>query len=205
MNKSLLSVFFAVVMAIVFSACGKQVDSRPDLTNRLQDVGRLELSKMTVGKVGMISDPTYDHARTLSEKAEAIFSNMKVGTRIGVYSYDTYILAYIDLSQIRPEDVEIDEENSIARITLPPVEIMTDGREPQLHEVHSRVTGLRSSIRPEERAKLKAKMAAEVKKEVAANKQAIGEMKKAAEEKGRVWLTNLLRNSGYEATIEYRD
>lgn len=202
--KGFLKKSFWMFILLPLVACGENEERQMDVAERLQDVSRLELARMTVGKVGMISDPSYADAKSFLDKAEAAFNQMKVGTRIGVYSYDTYLTAYVDLSELRQEDVTVDEENKTVEILLPAVRVTTDGREPQLHEEHYRVTGLRSSITPAERARLKARMAAEVKKEMSANTIATASLRKSAEEKAKVWLTNLLEDWGYDATVSFR-
>lgn len=198
-----LILYFFLLFSLFATSC-KEKEKQVDIFSQLQEVNRLELARMTVGKVGMISDPDYRDAKGWENKASALFNTMKIGTRIGVYSYDTYIIAYLDLSKLTPDDIEIDKENSIARITLPPVEIMTDGREPQLHEEHSRVTGLRSSITPSERARLKAQMAREVKQELTNKRDAFQSLQASAEIKGKAWLSELLDNWGYKTEITFR-
>lgn len=172
--------------------------------NGIKDVNRLELSRMTVGKVGMISDPSFTEADGFLSKAQAAFDAVKVGKRIGVYSYDTYLTAYIDLSELRPEDVEVDNEKMTARVTLPPVKVTVDGREPQLHEEHYRVTGLRSEITPAERAALKAQMSREVSKEINGNDKAMTALRTSAIAKADAWLSSLLENWGYTPEVEWR-
>lgn len=203
MNNRFCISTLIVFLLLPFAACKKE-ENHIDLYSQLQEVNRLELARMTVGKVGMISDPYYKDAKSLEAKARAIFNNMKIGTRLGVYSYDTYIVAYIDLGKLTKDDIVIDEENRTTTISLPHVEIMTDGREPQLHEEHSRVTGLRSSITPSERAALKSQMAKEVKRDMINNAGATEMLRDAAEAKGRAWLTQLLENWGYTAEINYK-
>lgn len=202
MKKVLTKYVFAVVL-MVLAACGRK-EEPVDVYSRLQNVSRLELSRMTVGKVGMISDPAFGDARGIIGKAEAMLDAVKVGKRIGVYSYDTYLTAYIDLSELSADDIDIDRESGTAHVILPPVRVMVDGREPQLHEEHYRVTGLRSSITPEERAALKAQMAREVKKELSNSKSSADALKASAEAKAKAWFTQLLENWGYEAQVEIR-
>lgn len=202
--KRFNAIFFVVLFFFpILTGCGEK-EHPVDVYHRLRDVDRLELSRMTVGKVGMISDPVFSEANGFSGKMEALFDAMKPGVRIGVYSYDTYLVAYVDLAQLRPEDVVIDSETKTAEIHLPPVRVMTDGREPQLHEVHYRVTGMRSAITPAERAKLKSQMAAEVKKQMVGNGAATEALRESAEAKAKSWFTDLLENWGYVATVDFK-
>lgn len=203
MNIRFLIFGLLAILLPSLSACKKE-ESAIDVYSQLQTVSRLELARMTIGKVGMIADPEYKDAKSLEAKAEALLNSVKVGTRLGVYSYDTYVIAYVDLGKLSPDDIEIDQENRTARISLPPIEIKTDGREPQLHEEHYRVTGLRSSITPAERAALKSQMAKEVRRDMAKNNNIETLLREAAEAKGKAWFTELLENWGYAAEISFK-
>lgn len=187
----------------LIGSCGRK-EEPIDVYSRLQEVNRLELAKMTVGKVGMITDSDPGEAKSWMDKANAMVDAIKIGKRIGVYSYDTYLIAYIDMSQLQPGDITVDKDSRTASIKLPPVEIMTDGRDPQLKEEHYRVTGLRSSIKPEERARLKAQMAAEVKKELANDDGYSAMLKASAEGKAIAWFTSLMENWGYDAEVSFK-
>lgn len=196
----------ALLLSLLFllPSCKKEERRQIDVYESLHEVNRLELSKMTVGKVGTVSDPEWKDTKDWEGKARFFWNSMKVGKRIGVYSYDTYVIAYIDLSKLRPEDITVDSGTGTVDILLPPVEVMVDGREPQLHEEHYRVTGFRSRITPEERARLKAQMAKEVKKELASSREGMEALKKIAQAKAGVWITELVRNWDLTANIEFR-
>ena len=190
--------------AVSLSSCEKKEEVQLDVYESLREVSRLELSRMTVGKVGMVADPGWDDVTDWEGKARVLWNAMKVGKRIGVYSYDTYVIAYVDLSKLRPEDVTVNREAGTVDIVLPRVEVEVDGREPQLHEMHYRVTGFRSRIRPEERAALKAQMAKEVKKELASSRQGVEKLRKSAEDKARAWVVGLAENWDLAAKVDFR-
>lgn len=194
--------FFLLFLA--FASCGKKEERPIDVYENLREVDRLELARMTVGKVGTVSDLEWQDTKDWESKARFFLNSVKVGKRIGVYSYDTYVTAYIDLSKLRPEDVSVDREAGTVDITLPRVEVMIDGREPQLHELHYRVTGFRSRISPEERAALKAQMAKEVKKELASAHGGMDALRKSAENKARAWVVGLAQNWDLAAKVEFR-
>lgn len=190
--------------AVAFSACNKREEVQLDVYESLREVNRLELARMTVGKVGMVSDPEWKDTKDWEGKAQVIWNSMKVGKRIGVYTYDTYVTAYVDLSKLQPGDISVDREAGTVDILLPRVEVMVDGREPQLHEMHYRVTGFRSRIRPEERAALKAQMAKEVKRELSSSHQAMETLRRNAEDKARAWVVGLAEDWGLAAKVEFR-
>ncbi|MDE6299480.1 MAG: DUF4230 domain-containing protein [Muribaculaceae bacterium] len=202
--KSRLMIIIALCSLLtILAGCGEKQEP-VDFYEQLHNVKRLELGRMTVRKVGMIEDP---HTQTsgVIGKVESLLQPLKYGKRIGVYSYDTYLVAYIDLSRLQPGDVTVDEENKRVTVSLPPIEIMTDGREPELHEDHYRVTGMRSQITPQERAALKRRMAAEVKKEMENDTEGKNRLKQTAEIKAKGWVLRFLREQGYDAEVEILD
>ena len=79
----------------ILAGCGGKQEPK-DFYEQLHNVKRLELGRMTVRKVGMIEDP---HTQTsgVVGKVESLLQPLKYGKRIGVYSYDTYLVAYICL------------------------------------------------------------------------------------------------------------
>ncbi|MBP3289309.1 MAG: DUF4230 domain-containing protein [Muribaculaceae bacterium] len=206
-TKAFAAVLLAASGALVFGGCSHkevQEPERIDVYQELRDVSKLQLARMTVGKVGTIADPEFDKAKGFMEKAEAVFDKMKIGTRIGVYSYDTYLSAYIDLSELRPEDVRVDDQTMTAKVTLPPIKVEYDGRDIELREEHYRVSGLRSQITPAERASLKEQMNREVKREIASDKGFRDRVRESGRQKGISYFENLLRNWGYEPTVTFR-
>ena len=200
-----LGYIFLALATLSFASCKEKENPEVEMVSRLRDVSRLELARMTVGKVGMISDHKYEDAKTLEQKTVAMLNAMKIGNRIGVYSYDTYLTAYIDLSELSADDISIDLKSNVAHVALPPVKIITDGREPQLHEVHYRVTGLRSSIRPDERARLKSQMAAEVRKETAVSDGTMEVLRDEARRKAAAWFGEIVGSWGYTPDITFRN
>lgn len=206
--KTAKYIFSFILLLTLFSlgSCrgGKTEEKTVDVVSSLQDVSKLQLARMSVGKVGTITDPDLSDAKTLQQKAAAVLDKMKIGKRIGVYSYDTYLSAYIDLSELTPEDVEIDKENKVARVKLPPVKIEYEGRDLKLKEEHYRVSGLRSNITPAERAALKEQMAAELKKEVGANAEFERSLREAALHKAVQYFSILLRDWGYQPEISFK-
>lgn len=198
-------IFLSLSAVILLMGACKKEEHNIDVAESLRSVNRLDLASMSLGKVGMISDPDFSDSKGLAATAMAMMNSMKVGTRIGVYSYDTYVTAFIDLSELQDDDISIDVKSKKIKLKLPPVKVSVDGRDPLLHEEHVRVTGLRSSITPGERASLKGKMAAEVGKEILNDPKIEESLKASAERKGREWISTLLSDWGYEASIEFRN
>lgn len=190
------------VLAAVSAGCEQRQES-PQLYPRLKDVSRLTLAEMSVNKMGSVTDMTAARARTLNQKIGALVASMKIGDRVGVYSYHTYLQAFIDLSQLTPDDVELTPEG-VCRLTLPPVQTEYLGRDVGLKEEHYRVTGLRSDIKSEERARLKEVMNEVLKQEIEDNPEFRRRLVAEAETKARGYFTVLLRDWGYESEIKFR-
>ena len=202
-------ILIAVAMVAVLSGCTQSQrqnadEHRIDLFSDMQDVGRLELARMTVGKVGTITDPSFRNASGLMAKTEAFVDKLKVGDRIAVYSYDTYLRASIDMTSLTPDDINVDEENHTVELRLPPVKVEYDGRDISLREEHYRVSGLRTDITPAERARLKEQMNQEVRKELAADPELSKKLKATAERRAVSYFSSLLSDLGYEARVVVR-
>lgn len=203
MKPSNYYVILAAVTALLFSGCSK-TEERMQVYSEIKDVESLTLAEMTLNKVGTIDDMTWDKARGFSQSMGALVNKFKAGKRIGVYSYNTYLQAYIELGELRDEDVVVDEERKLVKLTLPPVRTRYLGRDLGLKEEHLRVTGLRSSITPQERAQVKEVMNRTLKAEVEGNSALKSRIEDEARAKAREFFTILLRNRGYESEITFR-
>lgn len=200
----IMTILSGLFTAGLVSCRPEQPDKGLDVLTSLRDVSKLQLAQMTIGKVGEISDPDFKDAKTLQQKTTAALDKIKIGKRLGVYSYDTYISAYIDLSELTPDDVTVDESSGTIILKLPPVKVEYDGRDLNLKEEHYRVTGLRSQIRPEERARLKEQMGKELKKEVAVDPQLEQKLRATAENKALRYFSLLISDRGYEPVVSFR-
>lgn len=208
MTYSLRSLIWLVIPFLLV-ACSSETQEpesqKVDYLSSVQQVGKLRLSEMTLTKVGRISDPSIQDARTLREKAEAAVDKMKIGTRIGVYSYQTYVAAYIDLNELTPSDLVVDSTAGGVAVNLPPVRIEWTGRDMGFEEVHYRVSGMRSDIGLRERAELKRRMAAELRKEVEGDRSLDSTLRESARAKATAYFTQLFNNWGLEPRITFRD
>ncbi|MCI8999176.1 MAG: DUF4230 domain-containing protein [Muribaculaceae bacterium] len=188
---------------IAFCACHEK-EEQMQVYSELKDVHQLVLAEMTLNKVGTIDDMTWDKAKGFSQHMGAFVNKFKTGKRIGVYSYNTYLQAYVDLGELRTGDVEVDEENKFVKITLPTIHTRYIGRDLGIKEEHLRVTGLRSSITPQERAEVKEVMNRTLKAEVQGNTEFSRRLEMEAKNKAREFFTLLLKNRGYESEITFK-
>lgn len=129
----------------------------------------------------------------------------KLGKRIAVYSYDTHLKAYIDLSQFEPDDLEFDEKNKTVRVTLPPIKVEIAGRDMELKKEYENIGIFRTDIDPKERAKLKEMANTSLKKELDSNPEFKKKLIDAGRRKARIYFETLLKNAGYTPIIRFSD
>ena len=202
----LLSGMLLFVFAL---SCQRQEEQKPetetiDLRSVLSDMSELRLAEMSLSKVGRVRDERMREAKDVSSWVLAAVNHLKIGARIGVYSYDTYLTASADLSQLRPEDVHVSPETKEVTVAFPPIQIAYAGRDMELHEEHVRVTGLRSAITPRERSELKSMMAASLQRELAANRDIEQQLRQTARASATEFISALAAEYGYTAKVTFR-
>lgn len=165
--------------------------------SELRDVNRLSLAEMSVNKVGTISDSGTTGFASLLNK-------LKVGDRIGVYSYHTYLEAYVDLDAMEDGDVEVFADRRLVKLHLPPIKVRIAGRDASVTEEHYRVTGLRSTISPAERAQLKELMNTTLRQELASSDEYGDRLRASAREKAVGYFSALLQMMGYDSEITFK-
>ena len=151
----------------------------------LRSVSKLQLASMSVGKT--VKSECHDW--------------YKIGKRIAVYSYDTYLYAYIDLSELEENSVEVDETNRIVRIRLPEVKTEIAGREMEMHKEYENIGLLRSNINSKERAEMKEKANKELMKELGSDSEFVRVLKEEGEAKARVYFETLAAKRGFTAEV----
>ena len=187
---TILKAFYILLAIPILFACSKS--SAPDHTQlyeEIRHVNRMEFASLAVTK-------TVKTERT---------DWYKVGKRIAVYSYDTYLKAFIDMNLLAPEDLEFDEENKIVRVTLPPVQIEIAGRDIDMRKEYENVGMFRTEITPQERAKMKEKANEELKKELQGNPEYKQRLNRSARQKARSYFETLFQNAGYTPSIRFSD
>lgn len=203
----LLSFLLAMVIA---SACARKeeepVKADPvDYAAMIRSTDKLVLSEMTINKMASVDDLKFNDAKGSRQQLNAVLNWFKIGTRKGAYSYNTYLRAYMDLNELKPADVEVDTVSRVMRIHLPEIKTEFIGRDVQLREDHYRVTGLRTPINPEERARVKEAMNASLKREVEERAGFKERLKASAKGKAVSYFTAFAEGNGFRAEVEVRD
>lgn len=135
----------------------------------------------------------------------AVADDSKIwGKKIGLYSFDTYLRAYIDLSQLKPEDIKWDDEAKSVLVTLPPVEIEIAGRDMTLREDYTNIGLLRSSFDSRDRAKAKEHANRDFRREFERDSSFRKILEDQARRKAQAYFKSFFSANGFTATIDFR-
>lgn len=129
----------------------------------------------------------------------------KVGKRIAVYSYDSYMRAYIDMSQLQASDMVLDEANHTVQITLPAVTTEVTGRDMTMRKEYENIGLFRSELDSKERAEMKEKANESFVREVQENPQFRKQLTEAAQRKARKYFEALCESAGYAASVKFKN
>lgn len=200
-RRWLLLVVLLPLMVITGCRKEEQVD-RERFSSDLRVVQKMVLSRMTVKKMATIDDLSLSEAKGARQTLSALVATLKPGTRKAAYSYNTYLNAYIDLSNLSQDDIKVIDSHTI-EITLPPIEVEVEGRDIGITEEHYRVTGLRSQIDASERARLKEAMSAALKEEVASDPTFENSLRAAARDRLDTFFEAFAKNHGIDIRLKY--
>ena len=127
----------------------------------------------------------------------------KLGKRIAVYSYDSYMRAYIDLSELKMEDIVFNDDERTVTVNLPPIITEITGRDMELHKEYENIGLLRSEIDSKERALIKEMANSSFKKEVEGNATFRKQLTDEAKRKARNYFEAIFDAYGYTANIYF--
>lgn len=211
LNKARGKFLILLLAAVIISGgCSQKKDETPapepvDYCALIRSTNKLILSEMTINKMASVEDLKFDEAKGSRQQLNAVLNWFKIGTRKGAYSYSTYLRAYMDLNELEPGDVEVDSVTKVMRIHLPEIKTEFIGRDVPLREDHYRVTGLRSQIKPEERARVKEAMNESLKREVEERSGFKDRLKTSAKGKAVAYFTAFAEDNGFRAEVEVKD
>lgn len=184
MNKFLI--LTSGLLGLLFSACSKP--SNADLYQEIKSVDKMVFATMSITKTGKFDSSDW----------------YTIGKRIAVYSYDSYMRAYIDLSALQLDDLTFDDETKTVTITLPPVMTEITGRDMEMKKVYDNIDWTRDSLDSEERAEIKEKINASFKKEIVENPVFTEQLIEAAKRKARKYFETIFEANGYTASIDFK-
>ena len=177
---------FIVALAIIAAGCTRK--DEPQLYDRIKSTDKIVFATMAISKTAKFeSDKWYT-----------------IGKRIAVYSYDTYLQAYIDMTLLQADDIEIDHSRHTMRITLPAIETQLTGRDMTLRKEYENIGPLRSDLDARERAMMKEQANESLLKELDSNTIFRQQLIKDAQQKARMYFQALAQKNGYTAEINFR-
>lgn len=196
--------FLTILAALAVTAACSRAEHTPDWFSEIRSANKLVLASMSISKMATIDDMDFSKAKGFKQSADALMASLKVGDRVAAYSYDTYLKAYIDLSDLSPDDVKVDEDSKTITIMLPPVQTEFAGRDLGMREEHYRVTGLRSQINAKERAEIKEKMNASLKTEVENDPAFKNILIDRAKKQAVMYFDNMFAGTGYTPVVVFK-
>lgn len=190
------NIFFilAIGLAVLGSSCHKNTPESPavsskDFYQELKSVDKMVFSNMAVTKTAKLTDDAW----------------YKAGKRIAVYSYDSYLRAFIDLTELQMDDIKIDEEAKTVTIVLPPVKTEVTGRDMDMRKEYENIGTFRKNISAQERARIKEFANQSFKNEVEENQEFKQQLKDAAQKKARMYFGAIFEREGYTPSIDFKE
>ena len=158
----------------------------PDFYKEMRSVSKINFASMDVTK-------------TITTERTKWY---KIGKRIGVYSYNAYLKAYIDLEELRPQDVRVDTLRKVVELTLPPVHVEVTGRSPELRKEYEHIDLFRTHPDSRERAALKEMANDDFMREVRENPEFTDRLTAQARKKAVSYFNALVEARGYTAVVK---
>ena len=183
---TLLRIAVCAASLILMSACAKRDNTA--LYQEIKSADKMVFASMAITKTAKLESSDW----------------YKIGKRITVYSYDSYMRAYIDLSALQPEDIQFDDNAGTVKVILPPVRTEVIGRDMELRREYENIGLLRSDLDSRERAEIKEKANASFRKEVEENPEFRRQLTETARRKARRYFETLFEANGYTAVIDFK-
>ncbi len=185
----LLKSLTLIATLTLLAGCHKETPpDHSDVISRIQHADKMVFASMAVSKTAKAENSDW----------------YTIGKRIAVYSYKSYLQAYIDLDKVTPDDFVFDEEKKTVTVTLPPVQVEITGRDEQLKKEYENIGLLRSDYDSKERASIKEKTNADFLKEVERNPEFKKQLVTAAQKKARSYFETLFKSQGYSAIVNFK-
>lgn len=178
------NILLAVLSALFIIGCSQ--DSKTELYQEIKSVDKMVFATMAITK-------------TAKKDRSGLFGN-----RIAVYSYDSYMRAYIDLSALQIDDLIFNDKNMTVKVILPPVVTEITGRDMEMRKIYDNIGWLRDSLDSKERAEIKEEANISFKEEVEDNPMFKEQLTEAAKRKARKYFEAIFEANGYTPSIEFQ-
>lgn len=187
--KSIIITFISLI-ALIMASCSKEEEApKRDFYQEIKSEQKMVFASMAITKTAK------------SQRTDWY----KIGKRIAVYSYDSYMRAYIDLSELQEEDIVVDELNKSIKITLPSIKTDLIGRDMPLRKEYENIGLLRTELDSKDRAEMKEKANASLKREVEKNPVFRQQLTESAKRKARAYFETLFQADGYTTEVEFKN
>ena len=173
-----------VLASTILASCAK-IDNK-ELYQEIKSVDKMVFASMAITKTAKMENST------------------SLGKRIAVYSYDSYMRAYVDLSSLQMDDLVFDEDAKTVKVSLPPVITEISGRDMEMRKEYDNIGMLRPDLDSKERAEIKEKANASFKTEVEDNPMFKQRLIEAAKRKARKYFETIFEANGYTASIDFK-
>lgn len=196
LKKSNIPGAILTFVCTLFVSCSGGEESR--LSDTIRETGKLELIETEEEDTFVIRGKEWKDIDSIEEGLRHLSELLKPGERIGVYSFRSYAVAYIDLTLFRDEDLTLSEDEKTASLTLPAVQVESIGRSTTINVLHERVSGSQTQITPEEKKALQDHASALFLSDLKPGAALHDEMKRKGEEKAAAFFRGLLRANGFD-------
>lgn len=176
----------SVLGMLLLSSCAKTDNT--DLYQEIKSVDKMVFASMAITKTAKMESSDW----------------YTVGKRIAVYSYDTYMRAYVDLSALQMDDLVFDESNKTVKVMLPPVRTEVTGRDMEMRKEYENIGMMRDDLDSKERAEIKEKANASFKAEIEENPMFKEQLTEAAKRKARKYFETIFEANGYTASVDFK-
>ena len=201
-NKALLALLWCLLLLL--SSCSGSPEGR--LIEALRAVHKLELAEAEAEQTFVIRGKEWKDVKTIGEGLSNLAELIKPGDRIGVYSFRSYAVAYIDLSGVRDADIVYREEAGRIALSLPAVKVESIGRSTTLGVLHERVTGSQEPINSEEKKALQDRASRLFLESLSPGMPLYEDLVDRAEEKAKAFFDSMARANGYSgADVTFKD
>ncbi len=171
---------------LILSGCSKPDNT--ELYQELKSVDKMVFATMAITKTAKLESSDW----------------YTVGKRIAVYSYDSYMRAYIDMSSLQMDDLVFDDKAKTVKVTLPPIVTEITGRDMEMRKEYENIGLLRSDLDSKERAEIKEEANKSFKTEVEENPMFKEQLTETAKRKARKYFETLFEANGYTASINFK-
>lgn len=178
---------FLVAVATVMVACNKT--DHNVFYQEIKSADKMVFASMAITKTAVMDDAKYDF----------------LGDRVAVYSYNSYMQAFINLTDLLPSDIVFDDKNHTVTVTLPAVQTELTGRDMQMRKVYENIGLLRADLDSQERAQMKEKANQDLNREVVNNPAFRQQLTDAAKRKARAYFEAMFESTGYTPTINFKN